>query len=221
MTSRRRVTLTFDNGPTPSVTPYVLDTLADRGLHTTFFIVGERMRHDEVRSLARDAARRGHWIGNHTLTHSVMLGRSDTTDVAEREIDEAQGALGELARPEKLFRPWGDGRIGPWLLGHAAVDVLCRGDYTCVLWNSLPHDWEHPVDWVEACLADVVRRDWSLVVLHDIESGAMAQLPQFLSRLDAEGIEVVQDFPNDCVPIREGAIQWPLDGLMPRAGLTA
>jgi peptidoglycan/xylan/chitin deacetylase (PgdA/CDA1 family) len=218
MKSTRKVTLTFDNGPTPEVTPFVLETLADHGVDTTFFVIGERLQHDGARGVARDAAAQGHWIGNHTLTHSVMLGRFDTPEVAEREIGGAQAALGELAHAEKLFRPWGGGRIGPWLLGHAAVDLLCRDGYTCVLWNNVPRDWENPAGWVETCLVDIARREWSVVVLHDIESGAMAKLPEFLTRLEQEGVEVVQAFPDDCVPIREGATQWPLDGLMPQPG---
>jgi peptidoglycan/xylan/chitin deacetylase (PgdA/CDA1 family) len=67
-----RVTLTFDNGPWTGVTENVLDTLRERGLHSTFFVVGTQMH--KARDLAVRAAAEGHWIGNHTMTHTVTFG---------------------------------------------------------------------------------------------------------------------------------------------------
>src|SRR3954447_11542985 len=100
--SRRRVTLTFDNGPTPGVTEPVLDVLDGRGLKATFFVVGERVARPEGRALAERAHAAGHWIGNHTMTHRVQFGCA--TDAAvDREIDDAQAALDGLAHPDRLF----------------------------------------------------------------------------------------------------------------------
>src|SRR3954453_22151415 len=170
---RPRLTLTFDNGPTPEVTPGVLEALRRHGVRATFFVVGERLRSGEARAIAAAARDEGHWVGNHTLTHSVELGRAPGAAVARREIEDAQVALGELASPDKLFRPWGQGRLGPTLLSSAAGEHLCSGGYTCVLWNSVPRDWEDPAGWVDTCLQDVTARDWSVVVLHDLDTGAM------------------------------------------------
>jgi peptidoglycan/xylan/chitin deacetylase (PgdA/CDA1 family) len=216
MTGKRpRVTLTFDNGPTPGVTAGVLDVLRERAVLATFFVVGERLRSADGRAIAAAATDDGHWLGNHTLTHSVELGRVSDQAVARREIDEAQDALGELASPDKLFRPWGRGQLGPTLLSEPAVGHLCREGYTCVLWNSVPRDWAEPVDWVETCLQDVSTRDWSLVVLHDLDTGAMRRLPEFLDRAREKGFELVQEFPDSCVPIRRGVLQWSVDHLIP------
>src|SRR4051812_18098810 len=108
--SRRRVTLTFDNGPTPGVTEPVLDVLDGRGLKATFFVVGERVARPEGRALAERAHAAGHWIGNHTMTHRVQFGCA--TDAAvDREIDDAQAALDGLAHPDRLFRPYGAGGV--------------------------------------------------------------------------------------------------------------
>jgi hypothetical protein len=57
-------------------------------------------------------------------------------------------------------------------------------------------------------------RDWTLVVLHDVASGAMAQLSRFLDLAGEAGSEIVQEFPDDCVPIRRGALSAPIDHLM-------
>ena len=73
-TTARRVTLTFDNGPTPGVTDQVLDVLADRAAPAYFFVVGSRLRQPGGRDLVRRAVAEGHRIGHHTTTHTVLLG---------------------------------------------------------------------------------------------------------------------------------------------------
>ena len=143
-------------------------------------MVGERLRSAEGRAIAGAVADEGHRVGNHTLTHSVALGRVADPEVAAREIEGAQDELDDLAVAGQAVPALGRGQLGPTLLSTTAVDHLVRGGYTCVLWNSVPRDWEHPDDWVETCLADVSTRDWSLVVLHDLDTGAMRRLPEFL-----------------------------------------
>ena len=84
------LTLTFDNGPEPGVTPRVLDILRERGIKTTFFVIGEKLGDPERRRLAARAHDEGHWIGNHTFTHSVPLGQQrDRGDGAERDRPDA------------------------------------------------------------------------------------------------------------------------------------
>jgi len=184
---RTRVTLTFDNGPT-RVTAQVLDVLAARGLSASFFLVGERLRQRGMRVLAERAAREGHRIGNHSLNHATPLGVNDDPVEAEQEIEGMQALLGELVTGERFFRPFGGGGvIDRNLLGRHALEHLMRGGYTCVLWSSV-----------------LTARPWSVVVLHDLPTGAMARLPAFLDALDARGIEVVHELPEDCVPIRFG-----------------
>ena len=93
------LTLSFDNGPEPDVTPHVLDTLASRGIKATFFVIGEKLLDPERRRLAARAHHEGHWIGNHTFTHSVPLGQQRDPDSAEHEIGRTQGLIGDLAHP--------------------------------------------------------------------------------------------------------------------------
>ena len=84
------LTLTFDNGPEPGVTPRVLDILRERGIKTTFFVIGEKLGDPERRRLAARAHDEGHWIGNHTFTHSVPLGQQrDAGDGTKRDRPDA------------------------------------------------------------------------------------------------------------------------------------
>jgi peptidoglycan/xylan/chitin deacetylase (PgdA/CDA1 family) len=201
----RRVTLTFDNGPTPAVTPGVLDVLARRGLKTTFFVIGQKLREPAATVLAGEAHAAGHWIGNHTFTHSVALGERTDQDYAVHEIEDTQALIGPLAHPAKLFRPYGNsGKIGPHLLSRAAVSLLLAKRYCCVTWNSVPRDWCDPDGWVDRCVADVQTRDWSVVVLHDVANSCLPRLPELLDRLDDLGIEHRQDFPDQVVLTRAG-----------------
>lgn len=211
-----RVTLTFDNGPTPGVTERVLDALAERDVHATFFVVGRDLQRPGARELARRAVAEGHWIGNHTMTHELQFGEAADPDRPRREIVEAQGVIGDLATPDRLFRPYGGGGlIGPKLLTAGAVQTLTQGAYTCVLWNCVPRDWEQPDAWVQTCLDQIERRRWSLVVLHDTDTGAMRRLPALLDELAARGTQLRQDFPADCVPIRRGQLVGPVEQLLP------
>jgi hypothetical protein len=103
--------------------------------------------------------------------------------------------------------------LGPHLFSPAAVERLRAGRYTCVLWSSLPHDWDDPEGWVDTALADCERMTHPVVVLHDLPTGAMASLPAYLDALEERGVEVVQDFPTDVIPIADGRV-GDLDGLV-------
>ena len=210
-----RLTLTFDNGPDPATTPGVLDALASRDLAATFFVVGDQLSRPGGREIVEEAHAAGHRIGNHSMTHSVPLGqlRDPAREVAE--ITDAQDLLGDLIDPARLFRPFGGGGIlGPHLLSGAAVDVLVEQDYTVVLWTSVPRDWEDATGWADRAMGQVRTDDWTVLVLHDLPTGAMDDLPRFLDCVLDSGTEVVADFPDSCVPIRDGRAQWPFSHLV-------
>jgi peptidoglycan/xylan/chitin deacetylase (PgdA/CDA1 family) len=205
------LTLTFDNGPEPEVTPAVLDILAERGIRSTFFVIGQKLLDPRRRAVTERAHREGHWIGNHTFTHSVPLGLRPEPDVPDQEIVPTQDLIGDLAHPDRLFRPMGGGGvISPALLSHAVVDHLVGSRYSCVLWNAIPRDWEDPDGWVERALSQCDEQDWTLMVLHDLPTGAMAHLPAFLDAVTARGITLRQDIPPDLMPICCGRIARPL-----------
>lgn len=202
---RRRVSLTFDNGPTPGVTESVLDELSARGIRATFFVIGSKIATEQGFALATRAHNEGHWIGNHTLSHSVPLGDLNAAEDVDREIDGTQSLLDGLAHPTRLFRPYGSGGvIDRRLLGPYARQRLIDGGFTCCLWNCVPRDWLDPRGWVHTCLQLMTPLDWPVIVLHDLPTGAMARLPYLLDSFEAADIEIRQDLPDACVPIRCG-----------------
>lgn len=201
-----RVALTFDNGPDAEGTPCALEALRRRDLRATFFVVGERLRDPVLRALAERARAEGHIVGNHTLTHGTPLGLLAEAE-AVREVEEAQALLGPLGEPERLFRPNGDGVLGPHLMGPALQRHLAAHGYTVVLWNAVPGDWKDPEGcWPERALAlCAAARPWAVLVLHDAVPTAMRRLDEALDGLEAAGARFVQEFPDACVPIRPHA----------------
>ena len=171
------VYLTFDDGPIPEVTPWVLDVLDRYGIKATFFMVGDNVRkHPEV---YEEVVRRGHRIGNHTMHHVSgfrLTRRSYLRDVAEARqyID------------SDLFRP-PHGWLRPrqtWAL---------HEQFRVVMFDLVTRDYSK---WMRA--QDVVRnvklfaRDGSVIVLHDsLKSWPRLQeaLPKALEWLIAQGYE--------------------------------
>ena len=71
-----RLSLTFDNGPTPGITERILEVLARHGLRVTFFVIGEKLRDKAAAGLLAEMAAAGHWIGNHTLIVAPLAARA-------------------------------------------------------------------------------------------------------------------------------------------------
>jgi len=202
--ARPRVTLTFDNGPWSGATDRVLDILGEAGILASFFVIASHLDTASGRKLAERAHAEGHWIGNHTLTHSFAFGDRPHADPA-REIGLAEKRIGPLACREKLFRPFGnDGLIGPHLLSPAARDYLLANDYTTVLWNAVPGDWRDQKGWVDRGLRQVEARDWAVVVLHDMPMASAPRLKEFIARLNDRDAIWEQGFPDEVILTRGG-----------------
>jgi peptidoglycan-N-acetylglucosamine deacetylase len=202
-----RVALSFDNGPHEDITPRVLDMLARHAVKASFFVVGEKLRKPELRRQAERAHGAGHWIGNHSMTHAFPLGEDRRPDAPEREIGAAQKVIGPLSHPDRLFRPFGGGgHLDRRLLSRAARDYLVQLEFTCVLWNIVPRDWEDPENWLERALQACAIEEEALIVLHDHLPAAAAKLDSFIRRLNDAGHTIAQEFPQSCVPIVRGAV---------------
>jgi peptidoglycan-N-acetylglucosamine deacetylase len=198
------------------VTDQVLDILAERSLRAIFFVVANRVDGDAAaRALLTRMVRDCHRVGNHSLTHGHPLGElSEQETIAE--IATAHDILREFTGEKSLFRPWGtEGQLDRRCLNGTAVNYLVSGKHTCVLWNSVPRDWADPIGWIDRALADVRTREHTLVVIHDLPSGAMDGLPRFLDELDRSGVAVTAELPTECVPIIGGRIVGAVDHLMP------
>lgn len=210
-----RIALTFDNGPTPGVTEQILDILAEHSLQAYFFVVSDHVNaHPHGAKLLERMLREGHIVGNHSASHGAPLGELTSAE-AIAEITTAHEALREYLGEHFLLRPWGtEGVLERRCLNHAAVEYLVSGKHTCVLWNSVPGDWLDPFGWMHRALADVAAQDHTVVVLHDLPTGALNQLPQFLTELEHAGVAVVQGLPEACVPIKDGRMVRSIEHLV-------
>ena len=88
----RYAALTFDDGPSPTCTPILLDGLRERGVHATFFLIGSKI--DGQEELVRRMQAEGHQIGNHSYDHA-MLQKTDTAS-ALRDLARCDAALQQL-----------------------------------------------------------------------------------------------------------------------------
>jgi len=182
----RRIALTFDDGPDPSFTPRVLDTLAKHDARGTFFLIAERAaRAPEV---VRDMVARGHEIGSHSWSHPSLWLCGPRRTAAE--IDRAQDALTDLTgTAPRFFRP-------PWGMVNAAMFPLLRArGLRPVFWSIQPEALRPAL--ADAQAAYVVRRAHAggIVDLHDAEgtAGAPARLldalPPMIEGLRALGYD--------------------------------
>jgi len=151
-TNDKVIHLTFDDGPIPEVTPWVLEQLAQHDAKATFFCVGDNVRkHPEVLDMVRQA---GHSLGNHTFNH-LNGWLSDNMQYFLNVRRCAHALRSNLFRP-----PYGrlKPRQGDFLLRH----------YRIVMWDVLSGDFD-PEITAEQCLQNVLEnaRRGSIVVFHD------------------------------------------------------
>jgi len=171
----KKIYLTFDDGPIPEVTPWVLDVLDTYGIKATFFCVGENVvRYPE---LYRAIVERGHRTGNHTYNHVRGLLRNTKAYLANIE-------LARKYIDSDLFRPpHGDMK---WI----QLRKL-RKQYQVVQWDVISRDY-NPELKPEEVLEIVKRyaRNGSIIVFHDsikAERNMKYAMPKAIDFLKAQG----------------------------------
>lgn len=174
---RKVVYLTFDDGPIPEVTPWVLDLLDAEGVKATFFMVGDNVRrHPDV---FEEVKRRGHSYGNHTMHH--LQGFKVTSMTYMRDITEADRLI-----DSHLFRP--PHGIIRWRQAKAI-----KSRYNIVMYDLVSRDYSKRLRPNQ--VFDNVRRyarPGSIIVFHDslkAERNMKAALPLAIKWLKNEGYE--------------------------------
>lgn len=172
---RRSVYLTFDDGPIPEVTPWVLDVLDKYGVKATFFLVGDNVRrHPE---LLQEILRRGHSVGNHTMNH--MQSMKVTTRTYLRNVAMANKLIGSpLFRPPHGLMRWGTAR-------------LLKNHFTLIMYDLVTRDYSKQLTG-EQVLDNVKRyaRNGSIIVFHDslkAEKNMKYALPRAIEWLLSKG----------------------------------
>ncbi len=171
----RSVYLTFDDGPIPEITPWVLDLLDKYNIKATFFCVADNVRkYPEVYRMIED---RGHRVGNHTFHH--LQGLRSTTKHYMKDIQ-----LADTYIQSRLFRP-------PH--GHLRFPQFfwLRGRYKVIMWDVVTRDysWRMTAEKVFNAVKKYTRNG-SIIVFHDsIKAGDRMKesLPKSIEWLLSEG----------------------------------
>lgn len=171
----RAVYLTFDDGPIPEVTPWVLDQLAAHGAKATFFCVGRNAAAHPL--ILQRIKEEGHAVGNHTWDH--CKGWSCTNRAYFRSVLAAEHLL-----DTRLFRP-------PYGKITRAQAASLRTRFKVVMWDVLSGDFDVNIDGAD-CTRNVLQyaRPGSIIVFHDslkAEPRLRVALPEVLHALADKG----------------------------------
>ena len=194
--SEKKIFLTFDDGPIPEITPWVLDQLDQYNAKATFFCVGENViKHPNI---LHKVIKRGHSIGSHTNNHLSGWG---TENVPYFHNVRRGATLVKSA----LFRP-PYGRLKP-----SQLPFLMR-HYYIIMWDVLSGDFDTKLT-KERCLQNVLQHtsSGSIIVFHDslkAKEKMMYSLPVVLSEFTAKGYQfeaISEDHLNSMNPLKQSA----------------
>jgi peptidoglycan/xylan/chitin deacetylase (PgdA/CDA1 family) len=179
METREKVLfLTFDDGPVPGPTEFVLDTLRSHAINATFFSIGENIRrHPDI---YRRMQAEHHTLGNHTFNHlsGWKTGTREYVNNVERCMQEMQSQsqeTGQGVSSSALFRP-PYGRI-------TRKQIEKLHPFKIIMWDVLSMDYSHMNE--DRCLSNTIRatRKGSIIVFHDsykAEKNLMYVLPRYV-----------------------------------------
>ncbi|GAB3538210.1 polysaccharide deacetylase family protein [Pontibacter brevis] len=178
----KKLYLTFDDGPIPEVTPWVLEQLEKYGAKATFFCVGENLvKYPEV---AKQALAQGHLLANHTYHH--LKGWKTPFEDYLQDTAKCQQVLEQLQPGQrvKLFRP-------PYGRITSAQAAVLREDYELIMWDMLTNDYDAALS-PEKCLKMAMKhtQSGSIIVFHDslkAQRSMMYALPRFLEHFSRLG----------------------------------
>src|ERR1700745_1286118 len=177
------IAMSFDDGPSATLTPKLLDLLTARHIKATFFVIGENvMEHPEI--VAR-AAREDHEIGNHSWSHPNLakMSQESVRSQLQRTDDAIKNATGE--RPTLMRPPYGSvtDREKHWIHDEFG--------YRTILWDVDPYDWKRPGPAVVRNRILKETRSGSIVLSHDIHPGTIEAMPSTFDALEAKGFKFV------------------------------
>lgn len=177
------VALTFDDGPSATLTPKVLDILAAHGAKGTFFVLG-RAAYNNTSVVARAAAE-GHEIGVHTWSHIKMTASSRAK--IDSEISRTMAVIKEATgSAPKLMRPPYGATNKKWV-----SHMYNTYGLTSVLWDVDTWDWRRP--GIEKVIRTAVgeAKPGSIILVHDIHPTTIEALEGIVTGLKARGFQLV------------------------------
>ena len=178
-TEKKRIALTFDDGPHTIYTPQMLELLKEEQVPATFFLLGENV--ELYGDVVKEIAKEGHLIGNHTYHHVQITSLS--LEEACKEIQETSDLIEELTGTgTEYVRP----PFGTW-----NEELEERLDLIPVMWSIDTKDWTtQNVDWI---VRETVKHaeDHDIILMHDSYQSTVDAVKRVIEQLEAEGFEFV------------------------------
>ncbi len=180
--TKKSIRLTFDDGPIPEVTEFVLNTLAKFNLKATFFCIGDNIR--KYPEILLKTLEEGHKVGNHTMHH--LNGWKTNNSIYFQDVFECQKEIDKLYpdSSRKLFRP-PYGRIKRSQIKELAPH------FDIMMWGTLSQDYDKEIS-PKKCLKETLKgtQSNSIVLFHDslkAQKNMEYVLPKYLESLLKEG----------------------------------
>ena len=192
----KRVFLTFDDGPSTSVTPYILDLLAEQNIKATFFVLGSKVEANP--NLVKREYDEGHYIANHGYSHKYSEMYSSTQNVLDeynKTNDLIKNAIGNENYNSLVFRFPGGSSGGPYNdLKQEAKEVLKQNGIASVDWNALTNDaaGANTKEKIMENFYNTVQNKTSIVILmHDAPDKILTYecLPEIIQYFKDNGYE--------------------------------
>lgn len=176
------IAMSFDDGPSPTLTPRLLDMLKQRGIKVTFFVIGQNVEH--APEVVARAAAEGHEIGNHTWSHPALTKLSDARD--QEEINKTSEAIFKATgkKPVLLRPPYG-------AMNPRVHRIIEQDGMKVVLWSVDPNDWKRPGSAVVERRILAGAKPGAIILSHDIHPGTIEAMPSTLDALLAKGYKFV------------------------------
>lgn len=153
------VYLTFDDGPTPEITDWVLQELAKFNYKATFFLIGDNIRN--YPETAQNILKESHTIGNHTFNHwngwkQTTEAYLSNTDLCTQQMESTLGLLPVLFRP-----PYG--KLKP-----SQAKALGKKGFKIIMWDIITYDWDRSKS-PDFCFKTITNNvePGSIIVFHD------------------------------------------------------
>ncbi|MGN0349730.1 MAG: polysaccharide deacetylase family protein [Roseburia sp.] len=172
---RKKVAITFDDGPNPDYTELLLEGLAERGVHATFFLLGKEI--EKYPQIVEEIHAGGHLIGTHAYEHVNL--RNLTDKAAIDQIDKTNSLIHDITGiyPEYIRPPFGS--------------LKSNLDYNTtmieVLWDIDPLDWKTSNSDVIAKRVITKVQENDIILLHDASESSVKAAFKIIDELQKEG----------------------------------
>jgi peptidoglycan/xylan/chitin deacetylase (PgdA/CDA1 family) len=186
----KKLALTFDDGPNDPYTPRLLEVLAKHGVPASFFLIGRFVRQSP--QIAREVAKAGHVIGNHTFNHPLLIVKSESE--IRSQIASCKAALTDAIGPHSdLFRPPFGGRRP------AVLRIARELGLQPIMWSVTGYDWNaESGQEIERKVGKQIRGG-DVILLHDgghkamgtDRSATIAATESIITRYKGDGYQFV------------------------------